>query len=159
VTSPAAKRIVIRARLYRLLARRVEFAGGDRISRACRALSPEPTGPLHVLDAVSVIGAGELDQLCGYAVRLLSRKGKRTSELADLLGMLGPERVAAIWWALPADRRQTLERDPACGYHIGRFRDGLSTAERELEDLIEDTPTTDMGHELTALATVLQEVR
>jgi hypothetical protein len=159
VTSPAAKRIVIRARLYRLLARRVEFAGGDQIGRARRALNPEPTGPLHVLDAVAVVGAGELDQLCGYSVRLLSRKGKSTRELADLLGMLEPERVAAIWWALPVDRRSALERDPACGYHIGRYRDALSAAERELEELIEDTPTTDLGHELTALAAVLQEVR
>jgi hypothetical protein len=158
VPSPAAQRIVMRARLYRRLARLPEFARGDGIGRADRALNLAPLGPLHVLDAVAVIGADELDQLCGYAVRLLSRKGTHTRDLADLLGMLNPERLTAIWWALPADRRHALERDPACGYHIGRFRDDLPAAEWELEALIEDTPTTDTGHELTALAAVLQEV-
>jgi hypothetical protein len=159
MTTPAARRIVTQARLYRLLARRVEFANHDRISRARRALDVEPTGPLHLLDAVSVINAGELDQLCGYAVRLLSSKGKRTAELADMLGMLDPERITAIWWALPKDRRRALQRDPACGYHIHKYRNDLPAAERELQDLIEDTPTSDHGYELTAFAALLQGVR
>jgi hypothetical protein len=159
VTTPAARRIVTQARLYGMLARRVEFANHDTISRANRALASEPTGPLHLIDAVAVIRAGELDQLCGYAVRLLSSKGKRTTEVADVLGMLDPERIAAIWWALPKNRRPALQRDPACGYHIHKYRRDLPAAQRELEDLIEDTPTTDHGYELTAFAALLQAVK
>jgi hypothetical protein len=140
----AARRIVQQARLYRLLARRLELNQPDRAGRIARALPDDAPGPLPLLDAAAVASAGELDQLCAHAVRTLT-KGGQLGGVLDLLGYLSPERVAAIWWALPPYRRRVIYRDDACGYHVAQYRDYLPAAQAELEQLIADTE----GDELT----------
>ena len=37
-----------------------------------RALPDDAPGYLPLLDAVQVVGSGETDRMCGYAIRLLS---------------------------------------------------------------------------------------
>jgi hypothetical protein len=142
-----SRRAAQQARLFRLLARRLELNQPDRAGRIARALPDDAPGPLPLLDAAAVAGAGELDQLCAAAVRLLA-KGGQVGGVLDLLGYLSPERVAAIWWALPPDRRRVIYRDDACGYHVAQYRDYLPAAEIELEQLIADTPATSITYDL-----------
>jgi hypothetical protein len=143
----AARRVVQQARLFRLLARRLELSQPDRADRVARALPTDAPGPLPLLDAAAVASAGELDQLCGHAVRMLA-KGGQVAGVLDLLGNLSPERVAAIWWALPPHRRRVIYRDDACGYHVAQYRDYLPAAEIELEQMIADTPATSITYDL-----------
>jgi hypothetical protein len=75
---------------------------------------------MRALDATLVHQAGELDILCGYAVALLSRPAGRTAELLDLLGMLDPDHLLAVYFALPEDRRHAVMRDFVCAYHVHR---------------------------------------
>jgi hypothetical protein len=139
----AARRIVTLARFLATLARRPELCQHDRADRIARALPQDAPGPLPLLDAAGVAGAGELDQLCAAAVRILGRKGGTVAPLLDLLGYLPPERVAAIYWALPADRRRVFDRDPACSYQVAQYRDLLPAAQAELDTLIEQTTATE----------------
>jgi hypothetical protein len=146
----AARRIVTLARFLATLARRPELCQSDRANRITRALPNDAPGPLPLLDATGVAGAGELDQICAAAVRILSRKGATVAPLLDLLGYLPPERVAAIYWALPPNRRRVFDRDPACSYHVAQYRDLLSAAQAELDELIAGTEPTSESAEFTS---------
>ena len=128
-----AYRVAIRARAYRLLAQRPELRTHDHDDRLRHALEDEPPGRMRALDAILVHQAGELDILCGYAVALLSRPGARTSELLDLLGMLDPEHLLAIYFALPEDRRRAVTRDFVWTYYVSRAP--AAEIERALHEL------------------------
>ena len=112
MSPPPEASVALWARLYRLLADRPEFMHedlGERIDRT----APDVATCVSEVDAELVAHASELDRLCGYAVRLLRRGGAGSSALLDLLGVLRPERVAAIAYALPEERRRALAgRDP-----------------------------------------------
>lgn len=128
--------IATAARLYRLLADRPEFIRedrGERIDLTCPDALPMP---LSVFDAVLVERAGELDRLCGYAVRML-RRG-RSAAVLDLLGTLDADRLLAIYYALPADRRRRVLDDGVWSYYVGREPDDMDDALAEVAELAED---------------------
>jgi hypothetical protein len=115
-----AYEIACRAHAYRLLAERPELWTHDRAQRLRHAFGDAgSTVPYTPLDTVLVWQAGELDIVCAYAVALLRRPGSRTTELADLLGMLTPDRLLAVYYALPRERRKHLRRDAVWVYQIG----------------------------------------
>lgn len=124
-----AFRIALLARCYRLIARRPEFLSPERERRLAHALMHEAPGPLGLLDAALVANMTEVDRLCGYAVSLLeSYRGERASRLLlDCLGVLDPDRICAMYYALSRESRRVIELDPAWSYHVQRVR-------REMED-------------------------
>jgi hypothetical protein len=115
-----AFKIATLAHGYALLARRPELWTNNVGERITRATSDEGPGRLSAFDAILVAQSGSIDRLCAYAVVVLSRKGGRTSELLDVLGMLDADRVLAIYYALPDDRRAVVARDNAWAFHISR---------------------------------------
>lgn len=64
---------------------------------------------------------------------------------------LDPETVAAIWWALPEDRRSVIYRDDVCGYTVAHYRDHLPAAQYEFETLLADTPDTEITRPLARI--------
>jgi hypothetical protein len=143
--------IAANARRYARLARRPELLTSDRKARASAALTDGPPGPLALYDAALTIGASELDRFSAYVVALLSspKRGSRSvATLLDSLGVLDPDRVAAIYFALPAERRAMLLRDYACARHVRDVKREVPEAEAALRDLIEETPTSDVGYTL-----------
>jgi hypothetical protein len=141
------------ARRFALIARRPEFQIGDRSARAGHALTDGPPGPLPLFDAVSTIGASDLgasdlDRLCGYAVAVLRRGGRGMAMLLDVLGMLDADRLCAIYFALPPERRSAVRRDPIWGYHVQHLESEIPEAEWTLSELIEDTPASEVGYAL-----------
>jgi hypothetical protein len=113
-------KIALLARAYRILARRPELWTDDCPERVRHALTDDGPGRLSALDAVLVFQTGKLDVLCAYAVAMLHRPGARNAEVLDLLGMLDPDRIAAIYYALPEERRGVVTRDPVWAYHVHR---------------------------------------
>jgi len=95
-----------------------------------------------------MIGSSELDRLCGYAVALLSRTGERCAHLLDLLGVLDPDRICAIYFAVSASRRDRLRRDPVWGYHVQQVEAEMPEALNGLRTLVERTPTSEVGYAL-----------
>ena len=68
--------------------------------------------------------------------------------LLDALGVLDPDRVAATYFALPEKRRETLLRDYDCARHVREVEREVPDAEAALRDLIEETPTSEVGYML-----------
>jgi hypothetical protein len=75
-----------------------------------------------------VVQSGEVDRLCAYAVRVLGRKGKQTTELLDVLGMLDPDHMAAIYYALPKERRAVTTRDATWAYRVHEIAEVMTDA-------------------------------
>ena len=126
--TPRDARIALWARLYRLLAERAEYRHPDaaeRYDRTDRAAVPS----LGRVDAELIARSGELDRLCGAAVRSLRERWN--AELADVLAALDPERLAAVALALPEDRR----RAPALARAL---RDVDMEAVAEVDSLADD---------------------
>lgn len=117
-----AQRIALMARLFRLLADRPEFLTTNVGSRIDAAWTTSAPGSLPALDRWLVTQAGELDRLCGYAVAKL--RSSAPPVLLDVLGLLDPERIVAIYYAMPEDRRSAVLRDGAWGYYVGRVDPG-----------------------------------
>ena len=63
-----------------------------------------------------VIGASELDRLCVSAVATIAAGRRRLALLLDVLGNLDPDRILAMYWALPPDRREAVMSDPVWAY-------------------------------------------
>jgi hypothetical protein len=138
------------ARRLALLAPRPEFLL-DRRMRVERALADDvPPGPLHLLDAAMVIGASELDRLCGYAVATIAASRQPLAVLLDVLGNLDPDRILAMHWALPPDRREAVMSDPVWAHHVHRSPD-LREEEANIRDLIDETPTSEIGYALARI--------
>lgn len=126
-------RIVLRARLYRLLADRDEYMTRDRNSRM-EATSPRVAVTLSAVDAEAIQDADEVDRICGAAVRSL--RGRYSAALAGVLGWLERDRLAAVALALPEARRdQIVLADPVWAR---AYREVDHDALREVEVLLED---------------------
>ena len=135
------------ARRFALLARRPEFLL-DRSTRAEHALADDvPPGALHLLDAAMVIEASELDRLCASAVAAIAAGRRPLALLLDVLGNLDPDRILAMYWALPSERREAVMSDPVWAYHVNRSPD-LRDEEANVRDLIDETPTSGIGYAL-----------
>jgi hypothetical protein len=122
--------------------------GHDQAGRVAHALTHEPPGELHLLDAAQMIGASQLDRLCGYAVALLNRAGQRCGQLLNLVGVLDPDRICGIYFAVSASRRDRLRRDPVWGYHVQQVEAEMPEALNGLRTLVERTPTSEVGYAL-----------
>src|SRR4051812_25936389 len=92
-----------------LLVRRPELRQIDRGERVRRATSVDAA--LGLFEMASAAGAGERDQICAAIVQSLSRPRAQVSAVLEIARALDPETVAAIWWALPEDRRSVINRD------------------------------------------------
>jgi hypothetical protein len=82
-------------------------------------------------DRTLILHAGELDRLCAYAVRSLTRHAPRA--VLDVLGVLDPDRIVAMFYALPDGRRGRMQRDPVWGYHINQAPEDVPEAISEVE--------------------------
>ncbi|HET7571777.1 MAG TPA: hypothetical protein VFJ77_03810 [Gaiellaceae bacterium] len=152
-------KIALLARAYRMLARRPELWTHDCAERLRHALTDDGPGRMSALDAVLVFQAGKLDVLCAYAVAILRRPGERNAKILDLLGMLDPDRIAAIYYALPDERRNIVKRDPAWAYHLGRTpHDDVTAALADLE-WCDPEPITEPSAAMLAAAARLQDRR
>ena len=129
-----AYRIGFLARRYRLLSERPEFLTANRAELIERVLASPVT--IGELDRSMILHASELDRLCAHAVRGLAQRTSRP--VLDLLGVLSPERLAAMYYALPENRRAGVRRDPAWAYHVERVPLGTAEAVEEFEQLAED---------------------
>jgi len=143
--------IALYARRFELIAARPEFLGHDQTARIAHALTYEPPGELHLLDAAQMIGSSELDRLCGYAVALLNRADGSSGGLLDLLGVLDPDRICGIYFAVDRMRRAQLRRDPVWAFHVQQIEAEMPTALERLERLVTETPTSDVGYELARI--------
>jgi hypothetical protein len=64
-----------------------------------------------------------------------------------VLGNLDSDRILAMYWALPPERREAVMSDPVCAYHVHRSPD-LRDEEANIRDLIDETPTSEVGYSL-----------
>jgi len=132
VTPAPEVNIAMWARLFRVLADRPDYLRhdlGERIERTAATASPS----LSPVDADLIAIASELDLLCGYAVSLL--RSKASGSVLDLLGMLSPERLAAVALALPESRRETiLRRDPVWARAVAAIDPDTLEAANQLAD-------------------------
>jgi len=109
-----AYQIAFLARRYRLLSERPEYLTGNRAELIERMSAAQVA--LGDFDRMLILQAGEVDRLCGHAVRSLGRSAP--SAVLDVLGALHPDRLVAMYYALPVSRRATVRRDPAWAYQI-----------------------------------------
>lgn len=112
-----AERIALHARMYRLLADRPEYGRRDRAERVAVVVDSQVR--LGLYDEALIASADEPALLCGYAVRSLGTT-RRAIALLDVLGTLHPERLVAMYHAVPANRRRRLLSDPVWAHHIAR---------------------------------------
>lgn len=109
--------IAFKARLYRLLSERPEYLMVDRGEVVERLLDVQVA--LGEFDRTLILHASEIDRLCGHAVRAFAQRAY--APVLDVLGVLDPDRLAAMYFALPASRRESLRRDVAWAYHLDRM--------------------------------------
>jgi hypothetical protein len=110
-----ATQIALRARMYRLLAERPEYMISDREEVARRLLMAPVT--LSDLDRTLIVAAGdELDRVCAHAVRKLSLRVDRGT--LDTLSLLDADRLTAIYYALPPQRRAAVRSDVSWAYAV-----------------------------------------
>lgn len=128
-----ATRIAFKARLYQALANRPELLTTNREELIERMLAAQVA--IGEFDRTLILHASELDRLCAHAVRLLTHRAP--AAVLDALGVLSPDRVAAIYYALPKKRRRVLRRDPAWAYHIGHVPPETERAVDEIQQLAE----------------------
>ena len=140
--------VALYTRRFALIAARPEFLRDDQQARATHALAEAPPGELPLLDAAQMIGSSELDRLCGYAVALLNSPGNFYRPILDLLGVLDPDRICGIYFALDSTRRGRLLRDPVWAFHVQQVEAQMPGATARLEALIRDTPTSKLGYTL-----------
>lgn len=114
----------MQARCVAILADKPELRRHDARERVEIMLRDGGLGGVPTLDLVSVRHATEADILCGYAVEVLRRDGAKAKAVLDLLGVLHPDRLLAILWALPAERREAIRRkNPVWGFHAQQIED------------------------------------
>ena len=122
-------------RRFQLLAERPELMVTDRAALIERMLGMAV--PLSELDRTLALHAGELDRLCAHAVRVLRERSAKP--LLDVLGVLDPDRIVAMYFALPPKRRVAALRDPAWAYHVGNMPPGVEAAVANIAQLAEET--------------------
>ncbi len=109
-----AYQIAFLARRYQLLSERPEYLTANRAELIERMLAAQVA--LGDFDRTLLLQASEVDRLCGHAVRSLGRSAP--GAVLDVLGALHPDRLVAMYYALPVSRRATVRRDPAWAYQI-----------------------------------------
>ena len=123
------------SRRFVLLADRPELCCTDKAELIERVL--DMAVPLSELDRTLVLHAGELDRLCAHAVRVL--RVRSVKPLLDVLGVLDPDRIAALYYALPLRRRGAMQRDPVWAWHVDHAPPGTEAAVAAVEALAVDT--------------------
>lgn len=129
-------RIALLARRFRLLADRPEYMRREPAERVEATMREHRQIPLSLLDQTQVQGSGEIDWLCAAMVkrcRSASRRG--IVGLLDVLGYLDPDRICAIYHALPEVRRAWLLADATWAYFIQQVEDDMPDALAEVEEL------------------------
>lgn len=129
-----ATRIAMLARLYLLLGKHPEYLTANTGERIDRAL--DAPIPLNAVDKTLLMAATEIDRVCGYTVMLL--RGQMSKPLLDALGVMDPDRIVAMYYALPDRRREIVKRDPVWAYAIEHAPEGLSDVMSETKDWITD---------------------
>jgi hypothetical protein len=119
--STRASHIALLARTYTLLSERPEYLIADAGERIERVL--DPPLPLNSVDKTLLMAVTEIDRVCGYTVSLLRQRMSKA--LLDGLGVMDPDRLVAIYYALPKNRRQHVRKDPVWAYHIDHAPEGL----------------------------------
>lgn len=117
-----ATRIAMLARLYVLLGKHPQYMTSNTGERIDRSLSASVT--LGELDKTLLMAATEIDRLCGHTVMVL--RGQMSTALLDALGVLDPDRIIAMFYALPDRRRKVVLRDPSWAYHIEHEPPGMA---------------------------------
>ena len=129
-----AYKIAFLARRYRLLSERTEFLTANRAELIERLLaSPVTVGEF---DRSLILHAAELDRLCAHAVRALAERAH--GPVLDMLSVLSPDRLAAMYYALPERRRDVVRRDPAWAYHVEHAPPETAEAVVEVARMAED---------------------
>lgn len=129
-----ATRIAMLARLYVLLGKHPDYLTSDTGERIDRALNAPI--PLNAVDKTLLMAATEIDRVCGYTVMLL--RGQTSKPLLDALGVMDPDRIVAMYYALPDRRRKIVLSDPAWAYHIEHAPEGLAQVMSETVDWLSD---------------------
>jgi hypothetical protein len=114
-------RIAVYARLYMLLGKYPEYLTaktGERIDRALDA----PIA-LNGFDLTLLMAATEIDRVCAHTVMVL--RDERSKGLLNALGVMDPDRIVAMYYALPNGRREVVRQDPAWAYHIDHAPEGM----------------------------------
>lgn len=122
------------ARLYMLLGKHPEYLTANTGERIDRAL--EAPMPLNGVDKALLLAATEIDRVCGHTVMVL--RGQSSKPLLDALGVMDPDRIVAMYYALPDRRRAIVRRDPAWAYHIDHAPEGLAEVMAATEDWIKE---------------------
>jgi hypothetical protein len=130
-----AGRIALWARLYRVLSERPEYLIADPCERRERLLNAPI--PMSEVDRTLILRAGELDRLCGHAVCAMRKRA--SVDVLHVLGLLDPDRIVAMHYALPENRRKSTLRDVAWAYHVAHAPADLPAALAEVEALVTDT--------------------
>jgi hypothetical protein len=136
--------IALKARLYKLVADRPEFLGTDAAARLDAAWTDSAPGSLALIDRINVAAMTEVDRLCGYAVAKLRSAASRP--VLDVLGMLNPDRLVAMYYALPEAKRSSLLRDGAWAFYVNRADpDAVQAAEAFWNDMPALRVSTDLS--------------
>jgi hypothetical protein len=120
-------RIAMLARLYLLLGLHPEFMTtktGELRSRVMDAPIP-----LNCVDRTLVMGATEIDRMCAGTVMVL--REQMSKPILSALGFLDPDRIVAMYYALPNRRRKQVKDDPVWGYHVGHAPPELAEVLRD----------------------------
>jgi hypothetical protein len=127
-------RIAMLARLYVLLSEHPEYMTDDVGARIDRSLSAPV--PLGFADQTLLMAATEIDRFCGYTVAMLRSQSSKL--LIDALGVLDPDRILAIYYALPDRRRKSVLSDAAWNYHVQNQPPELPGVLEAISSLIEE---------------------
>jgi hypothetical protein len=127
-------RIALLARRLTVLAQRPELLTADPDTCVAQALTDSAPGPLELLDAVLATSAGELDRMCAHAVRWLGSTSAGKRAVLDVLGVLTPDRIVAMYYALPPERRKVARRDPAWAFHVQQVEAEMPAALEWVEE-------------------------
>ncbi len=130
-----AHTIAFMARRYRLLAERPEYLSGTHGQRIELLLK----SGLGDLDRTLILHSRDIDRLCGHLVNLLRTAHRTPLTSLEAFGVMDPDRLAAVYWALPSNRRAAVLRDPVWACHINNAPPGVGQAIEEIEQLAEET--------------------
>jgi hypothetical protein len=126
--------IAFMARRFVLLADRPELCVTDRAERIERLL--DLCIPIGEIDRTAVLHASELDLVCVQALRVLRKSSNKL--LLDALGIMDPDRVCALYYALPVRRRKAVLRDPVWAYDVANGPTEVEAAINDLRVLSDD---------------------
>lgn len=122
-------RIVMLSRLYMLLGKHPECLPANTGEHVRTSLQ------LNGIDRSLLVAATEIDRLCSYTLMLHS---DTSDALFAALGVIDPDRIIAMFYALPSRRREMIMRNPAWTYHLEDEPEGLAQIMAETKDWLKD---------------------